>query len=436
MKQGLRTTHFQRFISSTGVLLVLGSLSGCQVAEGLFQKPMAARSTSLTLGTLMPLTGDLAQYGGPMQDAATLLVETVNDCGGVLGKPVKLVTSDDETKPDRGVAAMSKLTEVDRVGGVVGAAGSAITDAILPIAVNNQVVQISPASTSPIFTEQAKQGKYNGYWYRTAPSDALQGPALAHLAQKNKFRWVAVLAINNDYGNGLAQAFITAFTSSGGSIANGGKPILYAPDATTFDTEVDKAFQEQPDAVVLIGYPESGSLILKAAYEKGYLDGTTQILLTDGMKDKNLARLVGKDAQGKYLTTAMLGTAPQSTGPGQTAFNQRYQAKYKRAPGIYTANTWDATALLVLAAEQAKSGEGEKIKAQVLSVANGPGQATTDVCQALQLIRSGKPINFQGASSALTLDRNGDVTGSYEIWTFEPDGQIKALENISIAEAP
>jgi neutral amino acid transport system substrate-binding protein len=436
MKPGSYTVRRHWFIYNTGILLLLGGLSGCQMAESLFQKPTAARATSLTLGTVMPLTGDLAQYGGPMQDAATLLVETVNDCGGVLGKPVKLVTSDDETKPDRGVAAMSKLTEVDRVGAVVGAAGSAVTDAILPIAVNNQVVQISPASTSPIFTEQAKQGKYNGYWYRTAPSDALQGPALAQLAQQKKFRWVAVLAINNDYGNGLAQAFIPTFTSSGGSIANGGQPILYAPDATTFDTEVDQAFQERPDAVLLIGYPESGSLILKAAYEKGYLDGTTQILLTDGMKDKNLARLVGKDAQGQYLTTAMLGTAPQSAGPGQTAFTQRYQAKYKRLPGIYNANTWDAAALLVLAAERAKSGQGDKIQPHVRSVANGPGQATTDVCQALDLIRSGKPINFQGASSDLTLDSNGDVTGSYEIWTFQPDGSLKALQTITIDQAP
>jgi branched-chain amino acid transport system substrate-binding protein/neutral amino acid transport system substrate-binding protein len=371
-----------------------------------------------------------------MQDAASLLVETVNQCGGVLGQPVKLVSADDETKPDRGVAAMTKLTEIDQVDAVVGAAGSAITDAILPIAVNRKVVQISPASTSPIFTEQAKQGKYNGYWYRTAPSDALQGPALAQLAQKNKFRWVAVLAINNDYGNGLAQAFIPAFTATGGTIANAGKPILYSPDATTFDTEVDQAFQDQPDALLLIGYPESGSLILKTAYEKGFLNNKTKILLTDGMKDKNLARLVGKDERGNFLTTGMLGTAPRAEGPGQTAFIQRYQAKYKRIPGIYNANTWDAVALLTLAAERAKSPHGEAIKGQLLTVANGPGQATSDVCQALAMIRQGKPINYQGASSDLTLNASGDVAGSYEVWTFQPDSTIRSLETITITQSP
>ncbi len=414
-------------------LLVLG---GCQFTKSLLEKPSNSSTHSLTLGTVLPLTGDLAQYGGPMQDAASLLVETVNQCGGVLGQPVKLVSADDETKPDRGVAAMTKLTEIDQVDAVVGAAGSAITDAILPIAVNRKVVQISPASTSPIFTEQAKQGKYNGYWYRTAPSDALQGPALAQLAQKNKFRWVAVLAINNDYGNGLAQAFIPAFTATGGTIANAGKPILYSPDATTFDTEVDQAFQDQPDALLLIGYPESGSLILKTAYEKGFLNNKTKILLTDGMKDKNLARLVGKDERGNFLTTGMLGTAPRAEGPGQTAFIQRYQAKYKRIPGIYNANTWDAVALLTLAAERAKSPHGEAIKGQLLTVANGPGQATSDVCQALAMIRQGKPINYQGASSDLTLNASGDVAGSYEVWTFQPDSTIRSLETITITQSP
>jgi branched-chain amino acid transport system substrate-binding protein/neutral amino acid transport system substrate-binding protein len=145
---------------------------------------------------------------------------------------------------------------------------------------------------------------------------------------------------------------------------------------------------------------------------------------------------VGKDEQGNYLTTGMLGTAPRAEGPGQTAFIQRYQAKYKRLPGIYNANTWDAAALLALAAERAKSGRGEAIKGQILAVANGPGQATSDVCQALALIRQGKPINFQGASSDLSLNASGDVAGSYEVWTFQPNGTIRSLETISVTQSP
>nr|WP_267127970.1 ABC transporter substrate-binding protein [Synechococcus elongatus] len=129
----------------------------------------------LKLGSLLPLTGDLAQYGRPMQDTAELLVETVNACGGVQGKPVRLIAADDETKPDRGVAAMTKLAEVDRVAGVVGAAASNVSDAALTLAVNNRVVMISPSSTSPRFTERARRGDFQGYWFRTAPSDALQG---------------------------------------------------------------------------------------------------------------------------------------------------------------------------------------------------------------------------------------------------------------------
>ncbi|MEB3274970.1 MAG: ABC transporter substrate-binding protein, partial [Prochlorothrix sp.] len=276
-------------------------------------------SKSLKIGTLLPLTGDLAQYGGPMQDGAMLALEQINQCGGVQGQPLALVTEDSQTEPSRGAAAMTKLAEVDRVFGVVGAASSAISTAAVDIAVRNQILQISPASTSPVFTERAKAGDFNGFWARTAPSDALQGPALAQVARDRGLQRVAVIAINNDYGNGLATAFIEAFTAQGGTITNTGEPVLYAPDAVTFEAEVGKAFADQPDAVVLVAYPETGSLVLKAAYSQGYL-GQTQLLFTDGMKSNEIAALVGQNTAGEYLIAGAIGTAAQSGGPGLEAF--------------------------------------------------------------------------------------------------------------------
>lgn len=415
----------QRLLSGMVVSLYL-ALTGCQLTSS------SSNGEGLKIGTLLPITGDLSQYGTPMQETADLLVKTVNACEGVLGKPVTLVSADTQTDPAQGTQAMTKLVEADRVVGVVGAASSASSSAAVPIAVRNQVVQISPASTSPVFTERAEKGEFKGFWARTAPPDTFQSQALAQLAQQKGFKTVAILAINNDYGNGLVSAFIPAYKALGGTIVNEASPTFYDPNTSTFDSEVNQVFKGQPDAVLLVAYPETGSLILKSAQELGLLEGKTTLITTDGMKEANIAELVGKDAQGNYIVTGMLGTAPSAGGPALSAFQQRYQDAFKREPSVFDPNTWDATALLVLAAEAAKESTGPGIRDQLPAVANAPGEEVTDVCQALALLRDGKTINYQGASGSVDLNPEGDVTGSYDIWTIDAQGKLTVSDTIEI----
>lgn len=223
---------------SWSLLGVYGLLAGCQLT------PTSSEANNLKIGTLLPITGDLSQYGTPMQETADLLVKTVNACDGVLGKPVTLVSADTQTDPAQGTQAMTKLVETDRVVGVVGAASSASSSAAIPIAVRNQVVQISPASTSPVFTERADKGEFQGFWARTAPPDTFQSQALAQLANQKGFKTVAILAINNDYGNGLVNAFIPAFKALGGTVANEASPTFYDPNTSTFDSEVNQVLKD------------------------------------------------------------------------------------------------------------------------------------------------------------------------------------------------
>lgn len=401
-------------------------LVGCQLTQ------TSPEESRLKIGTLLPITGDLAQYGTPMQETADLLVKTVNACDGVLGKPVTLVSADTQTDPAQGTQAMTKLVEADRVVGVIGAASSASSSAAIPIAVRNQVVQISPASTSPVFTERAEKGEFKGFWARTAPPDTFQSQALAQLAKQKGFKSVAILAINNDYGNGLVQSFIPAFKALDGTVVNAASPTFYDPNTSTFDSEVNQVFKGQPDAVLLIAYPETGSLILKSAQELGLLGGKTQLITTDGMKDAKIADLVGKDSQGNYIVTGMLGTAPSAGGPALDAFQKQYQAAFNRKPSVFDPNTWDATALLVLAAEAAKDTTGTAIRDQLSAVANAPGEEVTDVCAALELLRAGKTINYQGASGTVDLNPQGDVTGSYDIWTIDEQGKLQVNDTIEI----
>ncbi|WP_254721896.1 ABC transporter substrate-binding protein [Kovacikia minuta] len=292
-------------------LLGLLFVAGCQGEEP---------PKRLKIATLLPITGDLAAYGASMQDSARLLVDRVNSCGGALGQPVELSTQDDQTDPAAGASAMTKLAEVDQVAGVVGAASSAVSSAAVEIAVRNQVMMISPASTSPVFSDRARKGDYNGFWARTAPPDTFQGEALAKLAKARGFQSVAVLAINNDYGNGLLSAFIPSFEKLGGKVTNKSNPTRYPPDSATFDSVVSAAFKGEPDAVLLIAYPDTGSLILKTAYEQGFLGKKTKIMATDGLKEAKIAEQIGKNSQGEYLAVGMLGTAPSAGGQALKSF--------------------------------------------------------------------------------------------------------------------
>ncbi|MEL6221832.1 MAG: ABC transporter substrate-binding protein [Cyanobacteria bacterium J06627_8] len=425
-----------------GAIALLGALVACQAEppqpDGATgddtAEPTAVEPTGegLKIGTVLPITGDLAQYGGPMQDSVSLLVDTVNACGGVMGQPVTLISEDGQTEPSAGASAMTKLAEVDQVAGVVGAAASSVSSATVDIAVRNEVVQISPSSTSPVFTERALEGDFDGFWFRTAPPDTFQGMALAELAQENNYETVAVLAINNDYGNGLVESFGSAFEELGGAIANGDEPTLYPPDATTFDSEVIEAFSGTPDAVMIVAYPETGSLILKSAYEQGFLDGSVDVILTDGMKDDSVAELVGTTPEGGFIIEGLVGTAPSSGGPGLDAFQDIYTTEFQRDPAVFDPNSWDAAALIVLASEAAQSTIGADIKASIAAVANAPGEEVSDVCEALEIVKSGEDINFQGASSSVDLDAQGDVAGSYDIWTIAEDGSIEIIDTVSI----
>ena len=387
-------------------------------------------SSGLKIGTLLPTTGDLASVGQQMVASVPLLVDTVNACEGANGQPVTLIEVDDQTDPRAGAAGMTKLATLDRVAGVVGSFASSVSTAAVSVAVPNQVMLVSPGSTSPVFTEKAQKGEFKGFWSRTAPPDTYQALALAELANQKGFRRVSTVVINNDYGVGFEKAFVEAFEKLGGTVVNKNNPVRYDPKAQTFDTEAAAAFAGKPDAVVAVLYAETGSLLLKTAYQQGLTEGV-QILLTDGVKSSTFPNQVGKGGDGKYLLAGALGTVPGSDGQALAAFNQLWQEKKGGSPGEYAPQAWDAAALLVLAAQAAQENTGVGIAKKIRDVANAPGIEVTNVCEGLKLLREGQDINYQGASGNVDIDANGDVVGVYDVWTVEADGKINVIDKVS-----
>ncbi|MGJ3248569.1 MAG: ABC transporter substrate-binding protein [Elainellaceae cyanobacterium] len=397
--------------------------------EGTDETPAEASGDGLKLGALLPATGDLSSIGQPMLDALPLLVETVNACGGVNDAPVTLIIEDTQTDPTAGAEAMTKLAEADQVHGVVGAFASSVSSAAVDVAVRNQVPMVSPGSTSPVFTERAEAGDFEGYWARTAPPDVYQAQASAQLAMDRGLTSVATAVINNDYGVGYEQAFVEAFESLGGTVVNKDNPVRYDPKATTFDSEASAAFGGDPDAVLGVLYVETGALLLKSAYEQGLKEGV-QVILTDGVQTESFPEDVGQTSEGSYILSDAIGTVPGAAGPALEDFTALWEEQFGEAPGAFVPHTWDAAAVLVLAAQAAGENDGEAIKDQIRAVSGGPGTEVTDVCEALELINAGEDINYQGASGQVDIDENGDVIGSYDVWTVTQEGKIEVVDKV------
>lgn len=384
----------------------------------------------LKLGALLPATGDLSSIGQNMPIAAKLAVDIINACGGVNGKPVTLVVEDDQTDPTAGASAMTKLAEADKVAGVIGSFASSVSSAAIPIAVKNKVMLVSPGSTSPVFTEQAQKGEFQGYWARTAPPDTYQAAALAALAAKKGLKNISTVVINNDYGVGFEKVFVESVAKNGGKILRADKPVRYDPKAATLDTEAGQAFAGKPNAVAAVLYADTGSALLQAAYKQGLTKGVI-VLLTDGVYSEDFVKKVGKDEAGNSIIAGALGTVPGANGKSLEAFTKTWKEKSGKDVTAFVPHTYDAAVLMMLAAEAAKANTGEGIQSKIREVAAGPGQEVTDPCEALALVKAGKPINYQGASGNVDIDANGDVVGSYDVWTVKPDGTLAVIDKVS-----
>ncbi|MFV9677046.1 MAG: ABC transporter substrate-binding protein, partial [Methanosarcinales archaeon] len=281
------------------------------------------------IGIMQALTGDLSTYGGPMTDAAKLAIKEVNENGGVLGVDITAIVEDTQTSENSAVDAANKLVKVDKVPAIIGTTSSGPSMAIIDITTGNGVIQISSSNTAPDFSTYEDKDLY----FRTCPSDTLQGKAMAKLAINEGYTTASTLVLNNPYGVGFEAVFKDEFESLGGTVL---ESVKYDPAGTIFDSEVMKACKPEPDFVMLCSYPETGSVVLKAAYEKGYMDDIDW-LLSEGLRDETLAELVGKDEAGNYIVTGLNGTTPDPrvAGPAYESFKAEYEAEYDKEVTTY-----------------------------------------------------------------------------------------------------
>ncbi len=210
----------------------------------------------LTVGSLLPQTGNLAFLGPPEFAGVELAIKEINDAGGVLGKPVEYIEGDSgDTQQDVANPTVDRLLAAD-VDVIVGAASSGVSFTVVDKITNAGVIQYSPANTSPDFTDYAD----NGLYFRTAPSDVLQGRILGETIIADGCTEVGILALQDPYGEGLSENVGNAVTSAGGTLTPEA-PIFYDPAASNFDAQVDELKAANPGCVNLIGFEESAKVI-------------------------------------------------------------------------------------------------------------------------------------------------------------------------------
>jgi len=233
-----------------------------QVAPGQeLVQPIGDGDGTLKIGTLLPQTGDLAFLGPPEFAGVDVAVEEINKAGGVLGNPVEQARADSgDGTPNIAPTSVDKLLNAG-ADVILGAASSGVSTTVIDKITNAGVLQISPANTSTVFDTYDDKGLY----FRTAPSDVLQGRVMANLVAQDGHTNLAIIARQDPYGTALADNVEKFFTESGGTVV---AKELYDPAAATFTAEVGALAAEDPDAIVVISFDETKKII-PAMIEEG-----------------------------------------------------------------------------------------------------------------------------------------------------------------------
>jgi ABC-type branched-subunit amino acid transport system substrate-binding protein len=373
---------------------------------------VSAPAAEIKVGTLLSHTGPLKEFGPNIQNGAVLAAKQL----AAAGFEIQMIHEDSETSAIPATNAAKKLVEIDRVVAIIGALASGVT---VPVAESvtspNNVIMISPASTSPLITVlPSDQGK--DFLFRTCPSDSLQGVVAGRLAASYN-RTASILYVNNPYGQGLAEEFKKSFEKMQGKV------LAMVPHdekaAESYTAELRKALADKPDRLCAFSYPEHAKVYLKEAIE---FFNFKKFLFCDGTKSIDIVKALGaKNVEGQR------GTAPGSAG-GEPyfMFNTAYKEEYGQLPPLpFITNAYDGVAVVGLAAYAAKVKglplTSPNIRDYLRIVANPPGEVIKpgEFKKAFELLDKGQPINYEGAAGSVDFDKNGDVITPIEIWKYK-----------------
>lgn len=396
---------------SASALVVAGcSSTPTETPSGGGDKPAA--DLTLKLGSLLPQTGSLAFLGPPMESGVGLAVQEVNDAAA--GITIDL-TAEDEGDTDT-KAYETSITKLQGAGvsAIIGAAASGVSKLILDGNVSAGILQISASNTSPDFTDWDD----NGLYFRTAPSDLLQGEVLGNLIAEDGAKSLGIIYQNDAYGTGLNDAITTTFEGTGGSVVASSS--FNVGDAQ-FDAQVADIVAQNPDAVAIVSFDQFKTI--------------APLLVNAGITADKFYMVDGNLSDyGADMSVSLEGAQGTKAGPALADdFTDRLQAFWTGEGNdevkdfTYAAEAYDAVVLVALAALAAGSTEGADIaaKMQEISGGSGDGEKCTSFADCAAIINDGGTADYDGYSGDVTFDENGDPQGaSIGIYKYGADNMI------------
>ena len=387
----------------------------------------------LVIGDSIPLTGDLSPFGPPGQKAADMAIDQINSAiqkAGVDHK-VSIVHEDNETSPQAAVQAARKLVESDGASCLAGAWASADS---LPTAqsvtIPEGVLQISPASTSTELTPVEDDGLLN----RVPPADNLQGPVLAQSIAEElgsaQGKTINIGARNDAYGEAFTDAVTAGFEELGGSV---GESVLYDPEQPSYNSEAQKIASGNPDAYVIIDFPETFEKVGPALQRTGTWDAN-KTFITDGLASGDLVTALDP------LMEGIRGTAPGTpeAGASSQAFDQLYRQSEPQdvERNTFDAQNFDAVMLCYLSAVAAGSTDGKEMADHLKDITGPPGTKYTwqQLPDAIKALQNGDDIDYVGAAGDVDLDDNGDPTkGVYDVYRIQ-NADFDVLRQVDVTD--
>jgi len=355
---------------------------------------------TLKIGTALPLTGTLAFLGPPEEAGVALAIKEINEAGTDI--TIEAVFGDSGDLDNKAYETEVPRVLSEGVAAVIGAASSGVSLQFIDQVVGSCVIQFSPANTSPAFTTYEDQGLF----WRTAPSDLLQGDVLGNLLAEDGHQTLGMLVLNDAYGTGLAAATKAAFETAGGSVV--AEPTFNSAD-TNFTSQISTILAAAPDAIVVIAFDETKTIMPELVSQ--FPAENTYFV------DGNLANY-SEDFPAGTLT-GVKGTLPGLDIATIADFTERMNANWV-ADGnedladvfAYGPESYDAVVLIALASLAAKSTDSVAIAGKLQEVSGGSGEGTKcfSFAECAEIIAGGGVADYDGVSGPITFDAAGDPT--------------------------
>ncbi len=358
------------------IMLTAALLSGCsqnQSEKSPDTSQPAKPDETIKIGTIGPLTGNIATYGLSTKNGVEIAVEEFNQNGGINGKPIKLISEDTRGEQTEAANAASKLIEQDKVVAIVGGVISSETLTAGPIANDAKVVMISSSSTA------AGVPEIGDYIFRNCLSDEVQAIQLAEYAVKELgLKKFAIMFTNNDYGLSLKEAFEAKAKELAGITAIE----TYNDGEKDFRAQLTKIKGTNPDALYIAGYYTEAAKIAQQAKDQGL---NVQILGADGFYSPVLLELGGDAVEGAVFTAGFFTDDPSENTQN---FVKVYKEKFNSEPDMFAAQAYDATMILLTAIKNTDGKGGEALQQEMAKTKDFPGitgnTSFTDVGDAIK----------------------------------------------------